>query len=399
MASDDGDALKTSNEEMAAALKVWERFSRVKESWESQLPLDPSGTVPGSWLASEWTEDNRFKVYCLPCSRIYKNLPAVRNNWAKDGIMTLGGLRLEHARRHDGSDIHQTAVAAFLCTPKKDTDNEIRSRSHLKQALASCWDKTRKGESFVVAADEDIGSRRKVERLTWCLGQACQAKAREILAAASTIALHQDAREGVLCVRYAACSRDGKVLERGLLGCAHNFGTKSQHIRDAVQKILTVMCTDSKNCLDADLYEHIRATVELLDGDGASDEQRSLRLLTSGHGQAEPLFPNVKILCRDATHSARRLTKNPWSADAYLSNLFEQFISSHGAIVGLIEHSVDLKHIFAGHVAGNAEAEVNSVKNMGYAAHRFDSVAKPLSRLVTLFDSVWRTCNSLSPTP
>ena len=65
--------------------------------------------------------------------------------------------------------------------------------------------------------------------------------------------------------------------------------TQRQHICHAGQ--LADMCTDWKNNLDADLYDHIRATVELLDGDGASDEQHSLRLLTSLQGDAGPLFP------------------------------------------------------------------------------------------------------------
>ena len=281
----------------------------------------------------------------------------------------------------------------LLAAINKPVEDQIQNLPQLQAALKSCWSKVQKGESFTAAADAELGSRRKVERLTWCLGQACQAKAREALAEACTVALHQDGRAGVLCIRYSACSADGAVFERGLLGCAHNFGTKSQDICHAVQQVLTEFCTDWQNNFDVGLYEHIRSVVELVDGDGASDEQRSLRLLTCRRGAIEPLFPCVRILSRDATHSARRLTKNPWSADPYLSSLFDQFVSSHGAIVRLIEYSPDLKHLFAENVAGDGEAEVNTIKNMGYAAHRFDSIARPISRLVTVFDSVWRTAS------
>ena len=64
--------------------------------------------------------------------------------------------------------------------------------------------------------------------------------------------------------------------------------------------------------MDEALYAHIGASVELIDADGASDEQKTIRLLS------KTVFPNARFLCRDATHSARRLTKSPWTADAYL---------------------------------------------------------------------------------
>lgn len=80
-------------------------------------------------------------------------------------------------------------------------------------------------------------------------------------------------------------------------------GTKSEDIQEGVLRILRDLCGE-----DDDLLLHICDSIELIDSDGACDEQKSLRLVCE-------IFPHARFLCRDATHSARRLTRNPWSAD------------------------------------------------------------------------------------
>lgn len=93
------------------------------------------------------------------------------------------------------------------------------------------------------------------------------------------------------------------------------------------------------------------------------------------------MFPHARFLCRDATHSARRL-------DAYLSEVIQTFILSPSSIVQIIHNSPDLRGIYG--LINRDDIEVNTVQNLGSSKDRFDSTSKPLSRFCATFDSVWK---------
>ena len=125
----------------------------------------------------------------------------------------------------------------------------------------------------------------------------------------------------------------------------------------------------------------------------ASDEQRSLRLLTAS------LFRNMKVQVRGPAHCARRLATSPWAVDSYLADVHSFYIQSQDSITNVIQHSPDLRNMFGDNVTqlqANvnlplSESSLKRIRSLDYAAHRFESMCKPLCRFVLLFDSIWRT--------
>ena len=370
--------------DLQECLKMAARFEKVELKWRKELLLDPEQPCLGSWISGKWITPYSFSVICHPCAQKYGHQPDA-SSWATGAVKTVASLQLGHARRHGSSFLHQEAIK-HLKGGAQDIEEEkpVRNKHELQSALKKTWDEVRKGSSFAAVSGDETGSRAKVARLTTVLGTAVQEQDREALRKAYTIALHQDTREGVLCLRYACASLDSKVLQRGVCGFCHHPGTKSEDIQAGVLSILQDLCGE-----DDDLLLHICDSVELIDSDGASDEQKSLRLL-------QEVFHQARFLCRDATHSARRLTRNPWTADRYLSEIIDQYILSADSICSVIQNSPDLRHVFGQNVAGDHGAEVQHVKNLGSSHNRFDSVSKPLGRFVTCFDSVWRTATQIT---
>ena len=119
-----------------------------------------------------------------------------------------------------------------------------------------------------------------------------------------------------------------------ILGLDLNPGTLSGEICNTIERILKRFCTVNEE-LDVELYEHIRDRVELLDADAASDEQRSLRLLTAS------LFQKVMIHVRDPAHCARRLATSPWAVDTYLADVHSFYIQSQDSITNLMAQASD----------------------------------------------------------
>ncbi len=265
-----------------------------------------------------------------------------------------------------------------------------------------------------------------------CLGLACLERAREAIRRSVSIGLHSDAKGGIFCVRFSSVDKDLNVT-RGLLGLEEGFGTKSADIRQATIRIVERFCGSALACPCSDaeaLLSHFREHVVMLDCDGASDEQSSMRLLTGDH-DGPAYLQRVKILLRDRTHASRRLPtycidvlifcivphgpgctwvevgegssvacrliKNPWSADPYVSLVMSTYVDSHESMINTIQHSPDLQRVFKENcraITGERtplDAERSRVRNLGFAAHRYDSVTKPLTRFCLLFDGLWAT--------
>ena len=310
IAKDEEASLKPSDEtkpasELKSQIKLVERFQAGVVAWQKELPMDPDHPEIGSWLDGVW--EDTFAVVCKCCRAVQ-----AANSWAT-GITTLTAFQKCHALRHHNCETHIKSVQKFLGRVIQQDDN----KTALQQALGEAWADAVKGLSFKAASNNTTGSRHKVARLIETLGEGLKENDRKVIRAASVVALHQDAREGVLCVRYTASTETS--VHHGVVGFAHNWGTTSAHLVEAVQQVLRDFCTDYQGRFDEGLLRHFCQVTELLNGDGASDEQRSIRLLSSVRGGTPPVFPNIKVLVRDCTHGARRLTQRPWTVDRYLS--------------------------------------------------------------------------------
>ena len=349
-------------------------YERRKSVWQKILLINAEKPELGSWLVGQWDQKTlQFTLVCKTC---------VAKHGQTDCPWTTGksSLQLSHAKKHETSWAHKASVAEF----SNETEAEPASREKLRTALRKVWQDTHKGLNFSSMSGDTTGSRAKCTRMTEALGKACKLSDQDLVRQCFSMAIHQDVRAGVLCVRFATASLDCQKVGRGVLGFNHHFGTKSEDLVHATHEVIMDFCSLPDGTFDESLY-HILHAVELVDSDGASDEQKAIRLLS------DSLFPNCRFLVRDCTHSARRLTKCPWTADPFLSDVVETYITSPTSITSTVLHSPDLRGHWCAFVSEDMEAEVNTVRYLGCSKDRYDSTTTPLSRFVLAFDSVWRT--------
>ena len=151
--------------------------------------------------------------------------------------------------------------------------------------------------------------------MAWCLSEAIFDRDRKFLKTCASISVHQDVRAPVLLMRFGASSAHGRSLQ-GAFGIATDFGTTSNDIKAATLQVLKDFATPRRQPpgkpnhsppLDKVLYDHIRGKIHLFDADGASDEQRAGRILSTVTNGGEPAFPHVNAVVRDRPHASRRL--------------------------------------------------------------------------------------------
>ena len=150
-----------------------------------------------------------------------------------------------------------------------------------------------------------------------------------MLSDGATLTLHQDASSHWLCVRFTGCN---DKLERvsGLLGFvdlkrwSDGF---SENLKEATATAIMGACAGfvGGDTVNIRLAAKVLKSIEIYNADAAGDEQLSGKML---RGQAledityqESYLPNVKVIHRDKTHAARRLTSRGWKADAYLNEV------------------------------------------------------------------------------
>ena len=370
-----------------------EEFLRMKRMWGHKLLIQPEQKALGTWLTGRRQSD-KCLVFCCVCASHAENK---KSTWAT-GIAPTHSFQLGHALRHgEKSKVHQAAVKKYLkalapednVQPTDDEEPVFLNTSSFNAAIQKAWEGCKKGESFRGLADSDLGSKDRVGRIVQVMGSVCLEADQKMLRKSEVLALYQDVRAGALCVRYSAVSRDSQSCSRGLLGLCHNAGTKALDLLDSMASIITRFCTLPSGEVDEQLFQHICHKVEFLQADAASDEQLTMRF------SEQELFMNVRVIDKDPTHAARRLLRNAWQADPYLSSVLSQYISSPEAMVSVIQYSADLKHLFEATVLQDEDAPF-SIKNLGFAAHRFDSQTKPLSRFIVLFDSIWSCAIDIS---
>ena len=362
-----------------------EAFSKLKLKWEGKLLIDPSQTSLGTWLCGRW-QNGQFLVFCSVCARMKPDSKG-SSSWASGFQPTTRSFHFAHVQRHCCASQHKDAVQAYLKSLGLQSEVPEEEASFLNQeqfraALKKTWDGCRQGHSFRSLADDDVGSKARAGRLVEIMGCACLAGDQNLVRACDVLAFYQDVRAGMLCIRYSAVSLDSQICHHGVLGLCHHAGTKSLDLVQAMDKVINSFCTLASGDLDEQLKQHICQRTEFLQADGASDEQLTMRFAE------QDLLHGVRLLDKDPTHAARRLLRNAWKADPYLDSVLAQYITSPESMVSLIQYSPDLKSLFEVAVLNDDNAPF-SVRNMGWAAHRFDSLTKPLSRFVVLFDSVW----------
>ena len=116
--------------------------------------------------------------------------------------------------------------------------------------------------------------------------------------------------------------------------------------------------------------------------DAAADEVMSGELMRSSviNVSQTKMTPNLRCVIRDKAHSSRRITSRPWSVDSFLSDTLQNFCTGRGSIARLMQHSSEIKRVFAD-FAKTSESAVDTIVAIFRAAgHRFESHSKPLGR-------------------
>lgn len=265
---------------------------RAIREWSGLLPIDHRHPQSGSWLLRLG-----HGVGCHICKSFKPQ-----------------GLKLTNLQRHAKSREHCEGVDAHLGRPSNPRDVAPPATA-FEAVLAD----RQRGVAYRQTSRLTAGAE-KAKQITWCLAEALKDVDRVALRSAQSIAIHQDMRAALLCIRF--CCSDGLQVRRGILGMISDFGTSAAEIRTATLDIVTQACTPRSQpprrsqghreapVVDAVLFSHVCSSIEIFDADGAADEQKAGRML-AGKAGAPAAFENLKVVLRDRTHAATRSGAQP----------------------------------------------------------------------------------------
>jgi hypothetical protein len=261
-------------------------YAKMKPVWLKLTAIDVKKPELGSWIEeAPWKSSNgestsKWGVGCRICRTTFTASPP--STWASLGVRGKA-LKTSAIKRHGASRYHKEAIG-------KTFGVDVRSlTSPSMEEFMKVLNDRRKGLPH--GSTSEVAGRQKACRMTWCLAEAAKDIERTHIRQSTSVVLHQDARDQLFLVRFAAVSQDLKVM-RGVLGIAKNFGTTSDDICKATIGILEGFCTPrlsppvrpsgfrpSASSVDDGLLQHLRSKIEMFDADAATDEQRAGRVL------------------------------------------------------------------------------------------------------------------------
>ena len=229
-------------------------------------------------------------------------------------------------------------------------------------------------------------------------------RARRQLADARCVALLRDERKGRLLVRYRATLNDWSTCS-GVLGLKRTEGS-ADDLSKATEQILQEFCTpltglprqalkpETTDELDpSELEAVIRRKVSVIASDAAAPELVSGQILRGRRREANPalacadIFPNVRIVARDAAHSSTRLLKRPLCHHEVLKGVTAEFVTSSESFAQKVQHSEVFKNWWREAITEKNDEGANdddlflSGVSISAAKHRFSSYALPLGRI------------------
>jgi hypothetical protein len=125
--------------------------------------------------------------------------------------------------------------------------------------------------------------------------------------------------------------------------------------------------------------------------DSASNETKSALVMRNCG-----LTPNLKVIIRDRAHASRRLLSRPWKADPFLNEIAETVVMNNTSICQRIQHSHDLREMYATNVQNYVSNPFKKSQGLGAAKHRYESWAKPFAMVAMTFPALIRTAEEIS---
>ena len=114
---------------------------------------------------------------------------------------------------------------------------------------------------------------------------------------------------------------------------------------------------------------------------------------------------SLRIVNWDVAHATRRLTQRPWKADAFIKDVVGRFVTNRRcdktktplSIVRLIQNSQEFRELMKTNIDNMGKQQVgHRVCNFQFAAHRYDSVSKPIGRAVHHFRALLTTATHIA---
>ena len=228
-----------------------------------------------------------------------------------------------------------------------------------------------------------------VKDMVSCLDAAVREIALHAMVSAESISLMRDERRQRLMLRFACCSPE-LVVASGVVGVAKEFGTGHVAISIATTDLVTRICNGDQAMATAVLNK-----VELLCVDAAADEVLSgerMRGRSGAPADVPVVTPNLKVIFRDGAHASRRFLSRLWKADESINDVIDGVVRNRHSITQRIHNSL----VFTSWFQQEVLRDGGTIKNLRAAKHRFESYAKPLSRIVLNFPALIRTSERIA---
>jgi len=334
--------------------------------------------------------------------------------WACCGVTKYSSLQRAALEKHERSDAHTTAskhgdsTQALLRTPSQEDFQELAK--HLSKASV--------GETGL----DQVGGHKKCRKMIWCLAEAHRAFKRKLWVskqgadgqpAIVSTTLFQDARKGKLTVRFSGASSSLQRLEGhlGTVDLTSEFSADAVGLMQATMFVVSSFCVPNfvppycdnpgrlpESKLNETLERNLVESIETFVSDAAADEIRAGHMLAGQTTSStyRPGFKNLKLVVRDRPHATRRNLSRGWKADPVLDEIVNKFILDPGSPTRLIQYSSQFQQMFASNIRQTdpslSAVKIHGfVKDLGFAAHRFESMQKPLSRIVLFFHAFLST--------
>lgn len=349
-----------------------------------------------------------FGLGCSACRKFFhatgsKKADCQGGVWASCKVTAYASIQRRALDGHEKSDAHCRAVGQIA----QSVDGLPQSAPSTQQfrRLLEHAKKYPIGDGI-----STVGAQKKCRKMLWCLAEASRhlkrqhwvAQKNETLLCSTTV--FQDTRNGILSVRCtAANSRAERWLGHlGTIDVAKLFSLDAVGLMNGFDAILKSFCTP---CLcpphldrahnpqmDQNLYKAVKGSIETFVSDAASDEVRAGHML-AGQSTTDmylPRFTGLKIVVRDKPHATRRNLSRGWKADVFLQEVSFRFIFAKDSPTRLIQNSNVFQGLFAANIRrinpGTSAVKIQQhVKDLGFAAHRFESASKPMTRIVLLW--------------
>ena len=402
------------------------QFRKCMPGWSKQLQMLPvcmsidqvskskRQLCMKTWCALGRSPAGKRGVGCVMCAEGQRMLSAgnsVQSKLAKTvkayAHYDIGCLKLTNLKRHQSCPGHIACAAHYLgidYTPGLDAQGASNFCPN-KDDFLKVWDEVSKG----IATSEGIKglcAKIKMRQMTWCIAEAMRSKDREFVSTQMAGALMRDDGHGRMHIRY--CSTNKALQSRTfMLGqmrtCASGTGAdaKTKNTDELFRKFAkagTPPGTDAHppGEIISAVYEKMRTTLHQVTFDSASNERLSGEMMRRGLAldQARVFAPNVRMITRDKTHGSRRVITRTLAADPVLNSIIERWVTGGKdtrSVASVIDSSDEIRDKFRRFAEKDLAHIGSQVWRLGWAPHRYESMAKPLGRMIHCIYAVIQT--------